>query len=140
MHHQSHSETETGQIASDLAKDASPGNVYCLYGDLGAGKTVFARAFIQSLTGAETEVPSPTFTLVQTYDTSKGPLYHFDLYRIQDPEEIYELGWDDALSDGIVLIEWPQRLGHALPARRTDVTLNTETDTSRKIDIDVQAG
>lgn len=87
------------------------------------GKSVFARALIRELTvQPDLEVPSPTFTLVQTYDTIKGPLWHFDLYRIKAPEDVYELGWEDALSEGIVLVEWPSRLNSTLaPHNRLEI-------------------
>jgi tRNA threonylcarbamoyladenosine biosynthesis protein TsaE len=99
--------------------------VIALKGDLGTGKTVFARAFIRALCGADTEVPSPTFTLVQTYDLdATGTLYHFDLYRLEDPEEALELDVDDAFADGISLIEWPERLGPFLPQEYLEVTLS----------------
>ncbi len=87
------------------------------------GKTEFARAFIRRLAGADEEVPSPTFTLVQSYETPAGTIWHFDLYRLTRPEDVWELGFEDALADGIILIEWPERLGSALPARRLDLTL-----------------
>lgn len=85
--------------------------MFLLVGDLGAGKTAFTRGFIQSFAGLnKEEVPSPTFTLVQTYDTEKGTIWHFDLYRLKDAEEVWELGFEDALSSGISLIEWPERI------------------------------
>jgi tRNA threonylcarbamoyladenosine biosynthesis protein TsaE len=108
----------TATLAAALARLARPGDVIALSGDLGAGKTFLARAFI-----AEPDVPSPTFTLVQTYDLAQGRVWHFDLYRLQSPEEVVELDIEDAFADGISLIEWPDRLGPFLPAERLDVEL-----------------
>ena len=106
----------TEALARRLAALAERGEQLALEGDLGVGKTVFARAFIRALCGDGTEVPSPTFTLVQTYDAADGrALYHFDLYRLRDPEEALELDIDDAFADGVCLIEWPDRLGYLLP-------------------------
>jgi len=133
--HESHSEEDTQKIAAALAVRALPGDVFLLSGNLGAGKSVFARAFIQSLCGQATDVPSPTFTLVQTYDAAKATLWHFDLYRLKDPEEIFELGWDDALHAGISLIEWPERLGPYRPARAIDIRIETSGTESRNITI-----
>jgi tRNA threonylcarbamoyladenosine biosynthesis protein TsaE len=113
----------TAQLARRLADVARPGDLVALYGTLGLGKTAFARAFIQQLAGAEEQVPSPTFTLVQSYDTAAGTIWHFDLYRLVRPEDVWELGFEDALADGITLIEWPERLGPAVPARRLDLSL-----------------
>lgn len=121
MQHISHTEDDTAALAAEIANNARPGDIICLSGDLGTGKTVFARAFIRALAGTDTEVPSPTFTLLQTYETRNGPLRHFDLYRIQDSEEIFELGWEEDLNGTITLVEWPQRLGPCLPPRRTDI-------------------
>lgn len=112
------SEADTARAARTLAEQAEPGTVFLLEGDLGSGKTSFSRAFIRTLTGDPgLDVPSPTFTLVQTYDSPRGRIYHFDLYRLKDPEEIFELGWEDALTDGLVLVEWPGRLGPFRPGK-----------------------
>jgi tRNA threonylcarbamoyladenosine biosynthesis protein TsaE len=119
-------EQATAALARRLAPCLRPGDVVALRGDLGAGKTSFARALIRALSGPdddEREVPSPTFTLIQTYDTPAGRIHHFDLYRVQSPEELGEIGWDEALADGIVLVEWPDRAGRLLPLDRLDVTL-----------------
>lgn len=137
MNHQSASEQETAQIAAQIANTLKSGDILCLYGDLGAGKSVFCRSLIRTLSSNNTlEVPSPTFTLVQTYDTYNAPVWHFDLYRLEDPEEIYEIGWEDALYDGICLIEWPQKLGALLPPKRTDITITTNSDETRNINIE----
>ena len=132
-------EAATGRLAAAIAALARPGDVIALAGDLGSGKTSFARAFINALPrpggdgaehalscpegdGAE-EVPSPTFTLVQVYERTPAPVWHFDLYRLRQAEEAYELGFEEALATGIVLIEWPERLGALLPADHLRVAL-----------------
>jgi len=117
----SRNEAETARIAGAVAHAARPGDVLALAGDLGSGKTAFARGFIRALTTPGEEVPSPTFTLVQTYAAGDRTLYHFDLYRIEDPEEAWELGIEEAFAGGIALIEWPERLGRLLPADRLDI-------------------
>ncbi|TNE32649.1 MAG: tRNA (adenosine(37)-N6)-threonylcarbamoyltransferase complex ATPase subunit type 1 TsaE [Alphaproteobacteria bacterium] len=105
-----------GKIAAKLADFVRMGDVVLLEGNLGAGKTEFTRIFLRHLTGKnDLSVPSPTFTLVQQYDTPKGEVWHFDLYRLEDPLEIEEIGWTEALTHGISLIEWPDRLGPYLP-------------------------
>jgi tRNA threonylcarbamoyladenosine biosynthesis protein TsaE len=107
----------TATLGSRLGHLLEKGDVVLLRGDLGAGKTTFARGLIQGLIGAETEIVSPTFTLVQTYDTAKGTIYHYDLYRLKQDEHgaLTELGWDDGLIDGITLVEWPERLEDVMP-------------------------
>jgi tRNA threonylcarbamoyladenosine biosynthesis protein TsaE len=97
--------------------------VIALTGELGAGKTSFARAFIRALGGIG-EVPSPTFTLVQVYELETATVWHFDGYRLRDPEEAWELGIEDAFADGISLVEWPERFGTLLPTRRLEVALS----------------
>ena len=114
-------EAATAALARRLAPALRPGDTVALSGDLGAGKTAFARALIRASTGSDAEVPSPTFTLLQTYDAPVRRIYHFDLYRIVTPDELTEIGWDEALSDGIVLVEWPDRAGPLLPKRRLDI-------------------
>jgi tRNA threonylcarbamoyl adenosine modification protein YjeE len=116
-------EAATAALAHRLGAFLMDGDVVALHGELGAGKTAFARALIRGLTGdMDRDVPSPTFTLVQTYETPAGRLHHFDLYRIASPDELTEIGWDEALADGIALVEWPERAGALLPANRLDVT------------------
>lgn len=108
------SEAETETLAKRVALMAQKGDVFALYGTLGMGKSVFARAFIQSLTKAE-EVPSPTFTLVQEYQAADFDIYHFDLYRLKSPDEVFELGFEEAVYGGVSLIEWPEKAGAWLP-------------------------
>jgi tRNA threonylcarbamoyladenosine biosynthesis protein TsaE len=100
-------EAATESLARRLAGVARPGDVIALWGGLGAGKTAFARAFVRAAGDPAEEVPSPTFTLVQTYALAAGPCWHFDLYRLQAPDEVWELGIEEAFAGGIVLIEWP---------------------------------
>ncbi len=113
----------TRRLARRLARLARPGDVIGLGGALGAGKTTLARDFIAALSGQAHEVPSPTFTLVQAYELGAVTVWHFDLFRVVAPEDVFELGFEDALAEGISLIEWPERLGPLLPADRLDVTL-----------------
>ena len=115
-------EAATQQLGVRLAGLVQAGDVILLQGDLGAGKSTLARAFIRALTHPDEEVPSPTFTLVQTYDTDHGPLWHFDLYRLEKPEDVLELGFEDACAD-ICLVEWPERLGSLLPKKRLEVVM-----------------
>jgi tRNA threonylcarbamoyladenosine biosynthesis protein TsaE len=116
----------TKALARRLAGMWQPGDTIALRGDLGAGKTELARAAIRAAIGSAVEVPSPTFTLVQVYQTGRAPVWHFDLYRLSSPEEVVELGWDEARTDGIVLVEWPDRLGPFLPEDRLDVHLEED--------------
>jgi len=125
-------EAATAALARRLAPALRPGDVLALRGDLGAGKTAFARALVRALLGDdEAEVPSPTFTLVQTYDAPAAAVWHFDLYRLSGPDEVQELGWDE-VADGIALVEWPDRLGPLLPRDRLELTMAFEGPDSRR--------
>lgn len=127
------SEHDTHQLATRLATTARPGDVFLLEGPIGTGKSTFARAFIQHLAGADTEVPSPTFTLLQSYETSRGPIHHYDLYRIETPEELHDIGLYDHLYDAINLIEWPDRLGKHRLDRSLTLTFAIENPTYRRV-------
>ncbi len=116
-------EAATAALAARIAALVAPGDIIALKGDLGAGKTSFARAFIRARGDAHEEVPSPTFTLVQIYQTDALAIWHFDLYRLDAAEEAWELGIEEAFASGISLIEWPERLGSLLPQRRLEITL-----------------
>lgn len=129
-------EQDTANFAGKIASNAKEGDIYCLHGNLGAGKTSFSRAFIQSLTSDTTEVPSPTFTLVQTYDTQNFSIWHFDLYRLEEPEEVYELGWEEALSDNVLLIEWPEKAETLIPNTAHHIYITIDDDETRTIRIE----
>jgi tRNA threonylcarbamoyladenosine biosynthesis protein TsaE len=121
----------TEALAARTAAIARAGDAILLEGELGAGKTVFARAFLRAAADNQAlEVPSPTFTLVQSYATSIGVVHHFDLWRLDGPGALAELGWDEA-RDGIVLLEWPDRLGPLRPAEALTVALHPTGPESR---------
>ncbi len=113
----------TRRLAGRLARLLRAGDVIGLGGALGAGKTTFARDVIHALGGRDCEVPSPTFTLLQTYELGALTVWHFDLFRVDAPEDVVELGFEDALADGVSLVEWPERLGPLLPPDHLVVTL-----------------
>lgn len=104
----------TQKLAAHLASVLRARDVILLRGDLGAGKTTFARHLLQAL-GIAGEIPSPTFTLVQSYDAPSFAVFHFDLYRLKTPEEIEEIGFDEACADGLVLVEWPEKAESFMP-------------------------
>ncbi len=118
----------TAKLGRAVAAKLRAGDAVCLSGPLGAGKSALARALIRALTSPDEEVPSPTFTLVQTYDGPGFPIAHFDLYRLAAPEEAVEIGVYEALDIGAAVIEWPERLGAALPADRLDIRLEPAPD------------
>lgn len=128
-------EAATARLAERLAPALRAGDLVALRGDLGAGKTALCRALIRSVTDPQAEVPSPTFTLVQTYDSDLGPLWHFDLYRLSGPDEVLELGWDEARAEAVSLVEWPDRLGPLLPADRLEVTMGYDGPAARRADL-----
>ena len=134
--YETYSPGETYRIGRELGKEAKPGQVYTLRGDLGVGKTVFTQGFADGL-GVREQVNSPTFTILQIYESGRLPLYHFDVYRIGDPEEMYEVGWEDYVwSDGVCLIEWADLIGELTeeipPEKLTEVRI--EKDPARGFD------
>ena len=131
----SQSEQETVSFAKKFAKTLKGDEIVALWGTLGMGKTVFAKAVIQELSNRKEDVPSPTFTLLQGYDTPLGEVYHFDFYRLKSPEEAYEIGIEDAFAEGISLIEWPEKIGPILPKKHICVTISL-IDNGRQIDIE----
>jgi tRNA threonylcarbamoyladenosine biosynthesis protein TsaE len=134
-------EATTAILASCISSLAKSSDIIALRGDLGAGKTTFARAFIRARGHCDEEIPSPTFTLVQIYELGSAAIWHFDLYRLRAPEEAWELGIEDAFNEGISLIEWAERLGPLLPERRLEVTLDFgDQPGSRRASLDAGAG
>lgn len=124
----------TARLAAAVAALARPGDAILLQGSLGAGKTEFARAFLRAASGDPAlEVPSPSFTLVQSYATRRGTVHHFDLWRLDGPAALAELGWDEARDD-IVLVEWPDRLGTLRPPDALTIALQMAGACSRALD------
>jgi tRNA threonylcarbamoyladenosine biosynthesis protein TsaE len=124
---------ETADIAARLGRVVACGDVILLVGDIGAGKTHFARHLIQSLQDVAEDVPSPSFTLVQTYDTRAGDIWHADLYRLTSPSEVEELGLADAFGTAICLVEWPDRLGELQPPDALTVEFRLGPDETDRI-------
>lgn len=121
-----HSPEETCALAERLSASLRPGDVLLLSGGIGAGKTHFARCLIHALQDTPEDVPSPTFTLVQVYDTEAGELWHADLYRLSDPDQCVELGLTDAFEDAICLVEWPDRLEDLAPGNALSLDFTTD--------------
>lgn len=123
--------TDLGRMAAlarAVAGQAQTGDFIGLIGELGSGKTAFAREFIRDLGGPDEEVPSPTFNLVLVYAFPGVTIWHFDLYRLRAPEETVELGLEDALAEGISLVEWPDRFGYFMPDERLDIEFRHPSD------------
>ena len=123
----------TTRLGAALAGLLRPGDTLLLHGPIGAGKTHLARALIQARLGRLEEVPSPSFTLVQTYAANGVDIWHADLYRLSHPDEVWELGLNDAFTTAICLIEWPDRLGNFAPAHAVNITLSSEAEGRRAV-------
>ena len=138
---ESNSSEDTFELGRSLAEKAAPGQIWTLDGDLGTGKTVFAKGFAQGL-GIKEDVCSPTFTVMQIYESGRIPLYHFDVYRIGDAEEMYEIGYEDYFfGDGVTLVEWAERIEELLPEKVNRVRIEKDTERGfeyRRITVDVQ--
>ena len=122
------SETETRALGESLGREALPGTVYTLTGDLGVGKTVFTQGFAKGL-GVTEHVNSPTFTIVQEYEEGRLPFYHFDVYRIGDIEEMDEIGYEDYFyGDGVCLIEWAELIEELIPQKHTAIRIEKDLE------------
>lgn len=119
-------EEHTKSLAEKFAMVLKPGDTLLLSGEIGAGKSYFARSFIRHLLGEDTEVPSPTFTLVQIYETGRAEVWHCDLYRLTQVDEVIELGLDEAFDNAICLVEWPDKLGDLAPSSAIKIELSAE--------------
>lgn len=134
--YKSNSAGDTEKIAAEFAKTLSPGAVVCLYGEMGVGKTVFTNGLCRAL-GVCEYATSPTFTVVNEYNGEDFPVYHFDMYRIEDESELLEIGFDEYLnSGGICIIEWPENVPGSLPKKRINIKILRDSFTERKIVID----
>ena len=118
-------EEATIKLGAQLSVILAAGDAICLSGNLGAGKSTLARGIIKTAAGVE-EAPSPTFTFVETYEAKRFLLWHFDLYRLERPEDVWELGYEDALEDGVVVIEWPERIGDLAPSNALKINLEID--------------
>ncbi len=127
-------EDETADFGARLAPLLRTGDIICLEGTLGAGKTTLARGLIGAFCG-ETNAPSPTFTLAETYQGENLTLWHFDLYRLEKPEDVWELGIEDAFDSAISVIEWPDRIAHLMPADPLRLTIEILSNGERKLKI-----
>ena len=135
-----HSQEETRAYGARLAGCLQPGDVLALEGDLGAGKSELTRGIARGL-GIDGPIPSPTFTILCVYDQGRIPLYHFDFYRVQSPEEIYEMGMDEYLGgDGIAVVEWPWVVEEVIPARRLRVIIRALDENTRDIELVPEGG
>ena len=126
--YETYSAKETAELGRRLGKEAKAGEVYTLIGDLGVGKTVFTKGIAEGL-GITEPVNSPTFTIVQVYDTGRMPFYHFDVYRIGDIEEMDEIGYEDYFyGEGLTMIEWANLIEEILPKKRKDIVIEKDLE------------
>lgn len=125
---------ETKDLAKEFAKILQGHDVVTFKGNLGAGKTTFIKFIIQSILGKQVAVTSPTFNLVQIYESFKFPIWHFDMYRLKDSDEVFEIGYEEALTQALSLIEWPERIQEFLPKDRLDVIINLNKSNIRTIE------
>lgn len=124
MIYETNSEKETFELGKNLGEQAKAGKIFCLNGDLGVGKTVFTQGFAKGL-GIEENVNSPTFTIIQVYEEGRIPLYHFDVYRIGDPEEMYEIGYEEYFfGEGVCLIEWSKLIEELIPEEAINIEID----------------
>ena len=124
MIYETNSEKETFELGKNLGEQAKAGQIFCLNGDLGVGKTVFTQGFAKGL-GIEENVNSPTFTIIQVYEEGRIPLYHFDVYRIGDPEEMYEIGYEEYFfGEGVCLIEWSKLIEELIPEEAINIEID----------------
>ena len=138
MFKETYGSEETYRLGEEMGRKAEPGDVYALTGDLGTGKTVFAQGFAKGL-GISGYVNSPTFTILQVYEEGRLPLYHFDVYRIEEPEEMEEIGYEDYFyGDGVALIEWAEIIEELLPEKAYRISVSKDSDKGddyRKIEV-----
>ena len=126
--YESFSENDTFEIAKNIAKELKKGSIVCLDGDLGVGKTIFAKGFAKGL-GIEDDITSPTFTLVQSYESLDNVLHHFDVYRISDESEMYEIGYEEYFfSDAICLIEWSSLIPDLIPENAIRISIEKDME------------
>ncbi len=125
---ETHSAAETFAVGERLGREAAAGQILCLEGDLGAGKTVLAQGIAAGL-GIDEPVNSPTFTILQVYDGGRLPLYHFDAYRLEEPEELYEIGYEEYFfGQGLTVVEWPSQIAELIPEDAVRIAIRKDPE------------
>ena len=138
MTHESHRVADTEAIAADLARMLRGGEVVALYGDLGAGKTQFVRGIVRGLDGNAYSVSSPTFVLLNVYDSGRIVVFHLDAYRVHGPDEFETIGFTELLDQGgVVVVEWAERVELLLPTNRINVRITTTDREARRIEVEI---
>ena len=133
----SHSEEETKKLAQKIASNSKKGDIIVLCGELGSGKTKFTEGFLEYF-NLQDELSSPTFTIVNEYDTPDFPIYHFDVYRLEDTDEFYAIGGDEYFSQGICIIEWGEMIEDVLPKPYTKITFSKNNDDVNYRDLKIE--